>query len=92
METLLAFIWAPLVLYGLSVGLALLAERVLRLELPNALLPPVGLAVLISLVIPVYRLGGDSAIVLAITLPCVLLGFVLARGSLPARLNPGPAA
>ena len=27
--------------------------------------------------------------VLAITLPCVLLGFVLARRSLPARLNPG---
>ena len=57
METLLAFIWAPLVLYGLSVGLALLAERVLRLELPNALLAPVGLALLISLVMPVYRLG-----------------------------------
>ena len=59
METLLAFIWAPLVLYGLSVGLALLAERVLRLELPNALLAPVGLALLISLVMPVYRLGGS---------------------------------
>ena len=28
---------------------------------------------------------------LAITLPCVLLGFVLARRSLPARLNPGSA-
>ena len=91
METLLAFIWAPLVLYGLSVGLALLAERVLRLELPNALLAPVGLALLISLVMPVYRLGGASGLVLAITLPCALVGFVLARKSLPARLNPGSA-
>ncbi len=89
MQTLLAFIWAPLVLYGLSVGLALLAERVLGLELPNALLGPVGLAILIALVIPIYRLHGGSGIVLVITLPCVLAGFVLAGRSLPARLNPG---
>ena len=34
METLLAFFWAPLVLYGLYVGLALLAEQVLRLDSP----------------------------------------------------------
>ena len=91
METLLAFIWAPLVLYGLSVGLAMLAERVLRVDLPNALLAPVGLALLISLVMPVYRLGGASGLVLAITLPCALIGFALTRRSLRARLNPGSA-
>ena len=84
METLLAFIWAPLVLYGLSVGLALLAERVLRLELPNALLAPVGLALLIALIMPVFRLGGGSGCVIAITLAASLAGFVLARESLPA--------
>jgi hypothetical protein len=91
METLLAFIWAPLVLYGLSAGLALLVERVLRLELPNALIAPVGLALLIAIVMPLYRLGAASGVVLAITLPCVLVGLVLAGRSLPARLNPGSA-
>ena len=79
METLLAFIWAPLVLYGLSVGLAPARGTGASLELPNPLLAPVGLALLISLVMPVYRLGGASGLVLAITLPFALVGFVLAR-------------
>ena len=69
METFLAFVWAPLLLYGLSAGLALLAERVLRTEVPNALLPPIGLALLVALVMPVYRLGGDSTVALVIALP-----------------------
>ena len=91
METFLAFVWAPLLLYGLSVGLALLAERVLRTELPNALLAPTGLVVLVALVMPVYRLGGTSTAAVAVTLPCVIAGFVLARHSLRERLNPGAA-
>ncbi len=89
METLLAFIWAPLVLYALSVGLALLAERVLRFSLPNALLAPVGLAVLIALVMPVYRLGADAGLVAPGTLVCAALGIALSYRSLPGRLNPG---
>ena len=91
METFLAFVWAPLLLYGLSVGLALLAERVLRTELPNALLAPTGLVVLVALVMPVYRLGGTSTAAVAVTLPCVIAGLVLARHSLRERLNPGAA-
>jgi hypothetical protein len=91
METFLAFVWAPLLLYGLSVGLALLAERVLRLELPNALLAPTGLVVLVALVMPVYRLGGGSTAAIAVVLPCVVAGLVLAHRSLPGRLNPGVA-
>jgi hypothetical protein len=91
METLIAFAWAPLLLYGLCVGLALLAERVVRIELPDALLAPTGLAVLVALVMPLYRLGGGSTVAVAVTLPCVALGFVLGRRSLPGRLNPGAA-
>ena len=92
METLLAFAWAPLLLYGLSVGLALLAERVLRSELPNALLAPTGLVVLVALVMPLYRLGGGSTAAVLVMVPCVVAGFVLSRRSLPGRLNPGAAA
>ncbi|HYP49074.1 MAG TPA: hypothetical protein VEQ61_10595, partial [Thermoleophilaceae bacterium] len=91
METLLAFLWAPFVLYGLSVGLALLAERVLRVEVPPALLGPVGMALLVALVMPVYRLGGGSSLALALALPCAVVGVVLARATLPGRLNPGAA-
>ena len=69
MEPFLAFVWAPLLLYGLSVGLALLAERVLRLELPNALLAPTGLGVLVALVMPVYRLGGRLDGGILVTVP-----------------------
>jgi hypothetical protein len=92
METLLAFLWAPLVLYGLAVGIALLAERVLKVDLPNPLLGPVGLGLIVALVMPVYRLGGDSTAALALALPCALAGGVLARAGLPGRLNPGAAA
>jgi hypothetical protein len=91
METFLAFVWAPLLLYGLSIGLALLAECVLRTELPNALLVPTGLVVLVALVMPVYRLGGGSTAAVLVTLPGVIAGFILARRSLSGRLNPGTA-
>jgi hypothetical protein len=80
METLLAFIWAPLMLYGLSVSLALLVEKVLRLELPNALLAPIGLV--ISLVMPVYRLGGRVDGGAAGDGPGAVVGFGLARRAL----------
>jgi hypothetical protein len=91
METFLAFLWAQLLLYGLSVGLALLAERLIRTELPDALLAPTGLVLLVVLVMPVYRLGGGSLAAAAVTLPCVAVGFVLARRSLAGHLNPGMA-
>jgi hypothetical protein len=91
METFLAFVWAPLLLYGLSVGLALLAERVIRTELPAALLAPTGLVVLVALVMPVYRLGGTSTPAVVLTGLCAIAGFALARRSLPGRLNPGAA-
>src|ERR687894_366107 len=91
MQTLLAFIWAPLVLYAVCLALALLAERLLRLELPNALLPPVGLAVLIALVMPVYRLGAGWEVAVGVTLACAVVGVVLSLRALPGRLHPGVA-
>jgi hypothetical protein len=89
-ETLLAFIWAPAVLYALTLALGFLAEGVLRTRLPNALLAPTGLAILISLVMPIYRLGGGWEAALAATLVCAVAGLVLARPGLD-RLKPGSA-
>ena len=91
METILAFIWAPAVLYALTLALGLLAEAVLRMRLPNALLAPTGLAILIALVMPLYRLGAGWEIAVAATLACALAGLLLARPSRD-RLNPGAAA
>ena len=90
METILAFIWAPVVLYALALGLGLLAEVVLRTRLPNALLAPTGLAILISLVMPLYRLGAGWEVAVAATLASALGGFLFVRPS-RERLNPGAA-
>jgi hypothetical protein len=79
MDMLLAFLWAPLALFALSLGLALLAERVTRAELPAPLLAPVGMATLVALVMPVYKLGGGHTEALVVTLPCVLAGFLAGR-------------
>jgi hypothetical protein len=89
MDTLLAFLWAPLALFTLSSGLALLADRVLRTELPAALLAPVGMAILVALVMPVYKLGGGSTAALVVILPCAAAGFLLTGRSLGSRLKWG---
>ena len=91
MDTFLAWVWAPVALYLLVVGVALLAERVVRFRLPNGLLGPVGFCLSIVVVMPVYRAGGNTAIALPLLLLVALLGYALARTELPARLNPGYA-
>ena len=91
METILAFIWAPVVLYALAFALGLLAEGILRTRFAEALVAPVGLAILISFVMPLYRLGADSEVAVAATLVCAATGLVLGRRDLRARLNPGAA-
>jgi hypothetical protein len=88
-DTLLAFIWAPAVLYLVSLGMALLADRVLTLDLPNALLAPVGVALLVVLVMPLYKLGADAGIAVAFTLVAVAAGYGLSFRTLGARINPG---
>jgi hypothetical protein len=91
METILAFIWAPIVLYAVTFALGLLAEGILRTRFAEALVAPVGLAILISLVMPLYRLGAGSGVAVAATLVCAAAGLVLGRRDLRARINPGGA-
>ena len=91
LQSLLAWLWAPLALYLLALGLGLLAERIVRFELPNALLAPLGLAVAIVLAIPVYRLGAGAVVVTPLLALLALAGAGLARRDLRKRLNPGAA-
>jgi hypothetical protein len=88
---LLAWVWLPVVLYVLALGAGLLTERLAGHRLPNALVAPVGLAVLLVAITPIYRLGGGSAIAAPVAVLAALVGLFMARRSLRGRLNPGAA-
>lgn len=86
MTELLAWIWAPAVLYALLLGLGLLADGVLRTELPGGLLAPVGLALAVVVVTSVYRCGGTAAVAAPLTITGALVGFSSSRSVIsPAR-------
>lgn len=85
MTELLAWIWAPAVLYALLLGLGLLADGVLRTELPGGLLAPVGLALAVVVVTSVYRFGGTAAVAAPLTITGALVGFSSSRVSHLAR-------
>ncbi|MEJ7789088.1 MAG: hypothetical protein WKF29_04315 [Thermoleophilaceae bacterium] len=89
MIEVLAWLWLPLLLYGLALGSGLLAERVAGVRLPNPLVAPVGLAVLVLLITPGYRLGAGFEVGVAVTLAAALAGAFLARRSIRSRLWPG---
>ena len=86
MTALLAWVWAPFLLYFLCLGVGLLADAVLRTELPAGLLPPVGLALAIVLITPGYRLGLSANVAVPLLLVAAIVGFVLARRHLRDRL------
>ena len=81
----LAFIWAPLVLYGLSVGLALLADGFCGASCPTRCWRRSVWRCSIALIMPLFRLGGGSGSrpLRSRCRPCSR-GFLLARRSLPA--------
>jgi hypothetical protein len=90
-ETVLAWVWAPLALFAICLGLGLLGERAARLSLPNLLLAPFGLALAVCLAMTVFRLGAGAAVATPLAVIAANVGFFLARGELRARLEPGPA-
>jgi len=92
MQSALAWIWVPLALYALCLGLGLALETATRVTLPAAIVAPVGLCVGVVLVNPVYKLDGTVAVALGVLLVVALVGFVRQRGTLRGRLRPGPAA
>jgi hypothetical protein len=88
-SNLAAWLLFPAAVYALSLGVGLLADRLLRIELPNALLAPVGFCVAIVLVAPGYRWGVAGWLGAGLLAGAALLGFALTGRRLPARLNPG---
>ena len=89
MTEVAAWLWLPLVFYAVAVGSGLLVERLFRIRLPNALLAPIGLAVMVVAVTPVYRLGGNAHMAAPLVVLIAAAGALLARRSLKSRLQPG---
>jgi hypothetical protein len=92
METTLAYLWSPVLIAVLALGLGLLVERASGWRLPSALLAPVGLCAATCLAMTVYRLHGTATIAVPLAVVAALGGFVLARRELRERLRPGWAA
>jgi len=78
---LLAWIWTPLLLLGVSLGWGLLTDAVLRTKLPPALLAPAGLAVVVVVASLGFRLKVPVLVFVALAAGA-LLGLVLGRGRL----------
>lgn len=83
------FLLAPLVVGVTTMGLGLLAERLARARLANALLVPLGYCVAVIVCLGVYTLGVGDTVLLPVLCVLVASGFLLARHELPGRLNVG---
>src|SRR3954471_3224777 len=83
--SLAAWILTPLALLALAVGLGLLVERILRIELPTAVLVPVGFCTLVVLGMPGYQLGAGAWLSVTVTLVATVAGFLLGGASLRTR-------
>ncbi len=89
MQPLIALAGLPLAMFVTTTGLGLLAERLVRARLPNGLLAPLGFCVATSVLLVIYSLGAHVAVAAAVLVAGTVLGFVLARSGLRARINPG---
>jgi len=85
----LAWLWLPALLYGLSFGSGLLVERIAGASLSNTLVAPVGLAMLLMLITPGYHLGAGFEIAAGVALVAALAGALVAGRSIRSRLWPG---
>jgi hypothetical protein len=74
---LLAWIVFPLVLGMLSLGCGLLVERTSGVELPRALLPPLGLALIIVEADLVTMTGGTAQLATPLAIALAIVGFGL---------------
>jgi hypothetical protein len=86
---LVAVIGTPILVWVVCLGCGLALERLLRVRLSNALLPPLGLCVAFVLIMPGYTAGAGDALAIALLAAATVAGFALAKGGLRARLNPG---
>jgi hypothetical protein len=87
--TAVAWVVFPLVFYVVAAGIGLLAERVARTELPDALLAPVGTCLAIVVVVFVLWVGGAGAAMGGALVILAIAGLVVARDRAWSRLRPG---
>jgi len=88
-QSLIALLGLPLALWLTATGLGLLAERLVRAQLPDGLLAPLGFCVATSLLLAVYALHFGVVVAGCVLVAATATGLLLARSQLPARLNPG---
>src|SRR5665213_947417 len=88
-DNIVALALIPVVVWVATTGLGLLAERVFRARIPNALLAPLGFCVAVALCLGVYTTHAGNGAVLPVLIVLVVAGFALARRELPGRLNAG---
>ncbi|HEV7943574.1 MAG TPA: hypothetical protein VGP17_12330 [Solirubrobacteraceae bacterium] len=85
----MAVVGVPLVMWVLCLGCGLAVERLLRVRLANALVPLLGLCAALIVIFPGYALGVGDGLAICLIAVLTLLGLLLARGGLRARINPG---
>jgi hypothetical protein len=91
--SIVAWVLAPAVLYGVAVGVGLALERLTTFRVTDGLLAPLGLCGSFVLVHFIYRLGLGSVPAAMLVVAVALAGYLAARGELPGRAWPGtPAA
>src|SRR5580658_4483547 len=83
------FLLVPVAVFITTFGLGLLAERLSRVRLPNALLVPLGYCVAVVLCLGVYTLHFSDVALLPVLSVLVVCGWVLARHELRSRLAIG---
>lgn len=88
-DNLMAMLGLPLAFAVTGFGIGLFIERILRLNVPNALLIPLGACGSIVLSLVVYSTGLGDTPAVALTIALTIAGGVLARRDLRARLNVG---
>jgi hypothetical protein len=87
--TFVAWVVFPLVFYLVAAGIGLLAERVARLDLPDALLAPVGACLALLIALGVLAVGGAGAVMGGALVVLAVAGLLVGRERLTERLRPG---
>lgn len=91
MQSALAWIWAPVVLYAIGLGLGLLVETATRFRPDQGLTVPLGFSLALAVTTPLYFAGARATTVAIILAVAALVGILVRRDRLRATAWGGPA-
>lgn len=86
-ENAVGWLLFPALLLALCLGLGLLAARVLRVRLPGALIPPLGLCLAIIVLMPLYGIGLHGLLPPFVVAAAAVAGLVVCREEIRATLD-----